>query len=177
MTTRSAVGCVTLSVILALSGFRSVAWSQESEVPLNKVPRAVMNAAKAKFPGAKIKEAGKETEEGKTLYELEMTHKGQRMDVSFQPDGTLVVVETRVARKDLPEKVLGAVKAKYPHAKIVLAESVRKGPKVSSKVDFYELHLTAANKKIELEISPAGKILNTEVKKAAKEEDEEDEKD
>lgn len=176
MRTRSMFHKMALGFFLVPLAACSVARAQEAEIPLNQVPRAVMDSAKTKFPGARIKEAAKETEEGKTLFELEMTHEGHNMDVSFKEDGTLVVVETQLAVKELPSSVVNAVEAKYPHSKVRLAESVKKGPDVSSRVDHYELHLTTADKKsVEVEISPAGKILNTETKKAG--EGEGDEKD
>jgi Putative beta-lactamase-inhibitor-like, PepSY-like len=179
MTTRHVFRGTALGIVVALSGFSSVARAQEAEIPLDQVPKAVMDSARAKFPGARIKEAAKETEDGKTEFELEMTHEGHNMDVSFKEDGTLVVVETRVAEKDLPDEVVQAAKDKYPHCKINLAESVKQGPEVKKKADYFELHLTSTDKKsYEVQISPKGKILKTEAKKAEeKEEDEKGEKD
>ena len=99
---------------LAVFGFVSGVRAEEAEIELDQVPKAVMEAAKVKFPGAKIKEASKETEGGKTVFELEMTHEERNMDVTFQEDGTLVLVETQVPEKDVPSAVLTAVKDKYP---------------------------------------------------------------
>jgi hypothetical protein len=177
MTTKWTIGTTVLVVFVGLLGVGSIAPAQEAEIPLDQVPKTVLESAKAKFPGAKIKEASKETEEGKTVFELEMTHESHRMDVTFKDDGTLVVVETRVAEKDLPANVLQAVKDKYAGSKINLAESVKNGPEVKEEADHYELHITTADKKsLEVEISPKGKILKTEVKKAEEEDDEKDEK-
>jgi hypothetical protein len=85
------------------------------------------------------------------------------MDVSFEPNGTLVLVETEVPETELPAAVSKAVKAKYPGAKVDLAESVKKGPEVKTDVDYYELHLTTADKKsVEVEVDGKGKILKSE---------------
>jgi len=163
---------------LALFGLPASVWAQESEIRLDQVPKAVMDAAKAKFPGAKIREAAKETEDNKTLYELEMTHEGHSMDVSFQEDGTIVVVETQLTDNEVPAAVSEAVKAKYPGAKIKLVESVKKGPQVKKEVDYYEFHLTTTDKKsAEVEVDASGKILKTEAKKAEEKEKENEEKD
>src|SRR5207248_3464617 len=140
-----------------------------------QVPKAVLDSAKAKFPGAEHRDASKETEEGKTVYEIAMTHEGHRMDVTFQENGTLVLVETEVPEAELPAAVLKAAKDKYPGAKVKLAESVKKGPQVKKAVDYYELHLTTADKKsAEVEVDAQGKILNTEEKKANEKEEDED---
>jgi uncharacterized membrane protein YkoI len=148
--------------VLGLLGLGSGAWSQEVEIKLDRVPKAVMDSAKAKFPGAEHRGASRETEEGKTVYEIAMTHEGHRMDVTFQENGTLVLVETEVPEADLPAAVLKAAQDKYPGAKIKLAESVKKGPKVKKDVDYYELHLTTADKKsAEIEVDSQGKILKS----------------
>ena len=134
-----------------------------------------MESAKAKFPGGEIKEASKETEDGKTVYELEMKHDGRNMDVTFKEDGTLVLVETAIPEKEVPEAVMKAVMGKYPGAKLKLAESVKKGPQVKKEVDYYELHLAAGEKSVEVEVDASGKILETEEKKASGKEADEDE--
>jgi hypothetical protein len=137
--------------------------ADEVEIPLDQLPKAVADAAKAKFPHAKWREAARETEDGKTLYEIAMTDAGHKMDVSFEANGTLVLVETEVPEAELPAAVSKAVKAKYPGAKINLAESVKKGPELKQTVDYYEMHLTTADKKsVEVEVDGHGKILETE---------------
>ena len=144
----------------------SVAKAQEAEIPLDQVPKGVMDSAKAKFPGAKIREAAKETEEGKTVFELSMTHDGNKMDVTFEENGTLVLVETEVDENEVPAAVVRAAKGKYPGAKINLVESVKKGPNVKKEADYYEIHLTTADKRsAEVEVDSKGKILKTEEKK------------
>ena len=164
---KSPLRWVAAATFVALFGVDSGARAQESEIKLDQVPKAVMDAANAKFPGAKIREAAKETEDNRTLYELELSHEGHNMDVSFQEDGTLVVVETQLTDNEVPEAVSAAVKAKYPDAKIKLVESVKKGPKVKKEVDYYEFHLTTADRKsAEVEVDGNGKILETEGKKA-----------
>ncbi len=131
------------------------------------------DAAKAGFPGAKVREASKETEDGRTLFELEMTHEERNMDVTFQEDGTLVLVETQIPENEVPAAVSNSVKGMYPGAKIKLVESVKKGPKLKKDADYYELHLTTADKKsAEVEVDPKGKILKTEEKKSKEKEEE-----
>jgi hypothetical protein len=166
MMTKRSSGWVAVAGLLGLLGLAPAGRAQEAEIKLDQMPTAVMDAAKAKFPGAKIREASKETEEGKTVFELEMTHKDRNMDVTFQEDGTLVLVETQVPENDVPSAPLDAVKSKYAGAKINLVESVKKGPRVKEEVDYYEFHLTTADKRsAEVEVDSRGKILKTEEKK------------
>jgi hypothetical protein len=159
MTMRTAYGMISVGT-LSLFTWATTARAQETEIPIDQVPQVVQDAAKAKFPGAEWRGAAKEVEEGKTVYEMSITHKEHKMDVTFKSDGTLVLVETEVPEKELPAAVLQAVKDKYPDAKIDLVESVQKGPEVKKEVDYYEFHLTAADKKsIEVEVDGKGKIL------------------
>jgi hypothetical protein len=123
----------------------------------------VIDATKDKFPGAEHRSAAKETEDGKTVYEMSITYKDHKMDVTFKEDGTLVLIETELRESEIPAAVRSAVKDKYPGAKIDVVESVKKGPRVKTEVDYYEFHLTSVDKKsIEAEVDPNGKILKTE---------------
>src|SRR3954454_22368289 len=98
-------GVIATAGALGLILLATVARADETEIPLDGLPKAVADAARAKFPGARWREAAQETEDGQTVYEVALTHEGHRMDVTFQPDGTLVLIETEVPEADLPEAV------------------------------------------------------------------------
>ena len=163
MTSQRTLAQMAFVGVLALCGRAFEARGEEFEIAPDRLPRAVLNAAKAKFPGAAIRGASRETEDGKTVFEVEMKHDGRNTDAIFQEDGALVLVEAAVAVEALPEPVKTALNAKYPGAKIRVVESVRKGPQLKAEADFYEAHLTTADKKsVEVQVNPQGKILNTE---------------
>src|SRR4029077_21120441 len=113
MTTRTVSGLVAVGA-LSVFTLASSARAQEVEIRLDQVPKAIKDATDGKFPGAKWRGASKETEDGQTVYEMSITHKEHKMDVTFKPDGTLVLVETEVSQAELPAAVLQAVKGKYP---------------------------------------------------------------
>jgi len=155
---------------IALFGLVLSTRAQEAAVGLDQVPKVIMDSARAKFPAAKIKAASKETENGKTVFELEMTNENRNMDVTFEENGTLAMVETSIPEAEASAAAIKAVKDRYPGAKINLVESVKKGAELKREVDYFEFHLTAADKKsVEVEVDPAGKILKTEVKTEADE--------
>lgn len=163
MITKRTFGRVAVAGLLGLFGMASGASAQEKEIPVADVPKAVTEAAKAKFPHAKVVEAASETEDGKTVYELGMTQGDKKMDVTFEANGTLVVVEAVIPEADAPAAVKTAVKAKYPGAKVDLIETVTKGPDLKDVADSYEFHLTTADKKtVEVELDAKGKILKSE---------------
>lgn len=143
-----------LGLALATVGARA----EEEKVAIEKVPKAVMNAVKARFPGAEIKGAEKEVEDGKTTYELELTHDGQSLEVSATADGKIVSVEKEIKVADLPAAVTEAIHAKYPKATLKSAEEVDEDGKISYEVVVEK----SAGKKVELTVSKAGKILEEE---------------
>ena len=173
MRTKRESRSMTVAGLLAVLGLASGTRAQEGEIPLDRVPKAVMNSAKARFPGAKIKVASEETEDGKPpVYALGMKHHRHDVDVTFKADGTVVLVETAVLAKEVPKVVLRAVGHKYPGARIRHAESVMKGPEVKKKADHYELYLvTAANIPALARVDPDGKVLKPEAKPVEVKED------
>src|SRR4051794_30582631 len=107
MTTRSSSWMAVVGA-LGLFTLATSVRAQEEEIPLDKVPKAVSDSTKEKFPGARLREAAKETEDGKTVYEVAITHEGHKMDVTFLSDGTLELVETEVPEAELPAAVAKA---------------------------------------------------------------------
>src|SRR4051812_48350828 len=165
MRTRRGMRSMTVAGLLAVLGLASGTRAQEGKIPLERVPKAVMNSAKARFPGAEIKVASEETKDREPVFALRMKHQRHDMGVTFKADGTVVLVETAVREKELPKVVLRAVGHKYPGARVRHAESVQKGPEVKKKADHYELYLvTAANIPALARVDPDGKVLKPEEK-------------
>jgi len=162
-----------LCVVVAagLLGLAGVVQADEEKVPLDKVPKAVLDAVKAKFPGAEMKGASKETEGGKTIYELAIKNKGQNIDVELTEDGKIVAIEKEIAVKDLPKKVVEALEAKYPKATHKKAEEVIKVENGVEKPAVFEVVLVTTDKKsFEVVVSADGKIEKEEGKDKDKDE-------
>jgi len=173
MRTKRGMRTTAVAGLLAVLGLASGTRAQEGEIPLDRVPKAVMNSAKARFPGAEIKGASEETEDGKPpVYALELKHHRHDVDVSIEADGTVVLVETAVPAKELPKVVRRAVEHRYPGASVMGADSVKKGPEVKTKADYYEFYLMTADQKPALvQVDPKGKVLKPEAKTAVKKRD------
>jgi uncharacterized membrane protein YkoI len=154
-------------VLLAL-----VAVADEEKVPVDKLPKKVVDAVKAKYPDAELVKASKEKEDGKVLYEVNVKNKGQKIDVTFTEDGKFVSEEKEIAAKDLPKEVSAALEGKYPKAEIKRAEDVTEGEK-----KYFEILLVTADKKtMEVQIDAKGKILKEEKKEPKKKEEKKEEK-
>ena len=93
-------------------------------MPLKDVPKAVLDSIKAKFPRAELTEATKETEDGKTTYEIALKDGGRAVELAATADGKITEIETTIDAKALPAQVTTALEAKYPIATIKKAEEI-----------------------------------------------------
>ena len=144
--------CSSLTLLVFLSALPA----DETTVPLDKVPKAVMDAVKAKYPGAKLLGASTEKDGDKTVYEISLKFKGHHHDVTLEPEGTIVSIEKEIAAKDLPAVVAKAVNSKYPKATWKRVEELSKG---DGSLTGYEVVLVSAAKDtVEVVLDPQGKI-------------------
>lgn len=137
----------------------------EETVPLDKVPRAVMEGVKARFADAKPTEAAKETEDGKTVYEVSFKQQGKNVDATLSPEGELLMIETAIDAKDLPKAATKTLEEKYPKATYKIVEKIVKVEKKRETLAYYEVLLATAEKDaIEVQVTAEGKVVNEEKK-------------
>lgn len=159
MRNRIAIGLVT---ILGLSVLIVPARADEETIPINKLPEAVREAIKKKFPKAEIEKAAKEVEDGVTTYEVMLEVKDRAVDVALKADGTILEIEKEIPFDEAPKAVKKKLAAKYPGAKIGKIEEVTKG---EHGTVHYEVVISQ-----EVVLTAKGKIVK------AKEAEEDDEK-
>lgn len=148
-----------LALFAAVAVFPAIARADETKIPLSEVPKAVLDAVKAKFPKTEIKQAIKEVEDGKTSYEIETKEGDRSIDINLKPDGTILSFEKELAVGDLPKAVMTAIETMYPKAKIEKAELLTE-IEDGKEETVYEVALTTADKKeTEVKLSPEGKIV------------------
>jgi hypothetical protein len=157
-----------LALVAVLSLLMPAVRADEEKVPLDKVPKAVTDAVKAKFPDAKVVGAEKETEDGKTVYEIAIDNKGRKIEVTLTPEGKIVTVEKEITAAELPKVVADALDKKYPKATIKKIEEISKGDKITA---YEALIVTSEKKTLEVSFDPDGKFLEEEVKKSEKKEE------
>ena len=165
-------------LVLSLCGNGgSAARADEEKIALDKLPKAVLEAAKARFPKAELIEAAKETDDDKVEYEVTLKDGETKYDVMFSPDGKITLIEKIIAAKDLPKAVAAALEEKYPKAVYKIYEELTKIADGKEFIAYYEVLIETADKKmLEVEVSPEGKILKTEEKKVEKKEEKKDKK-
>jgi hypothetical protein len=107
-----------------------------------QLPQPIQDAFKKAYPTATIRGTAKETEQGKTVYEVESLDKGKARDLMYNPDGSVISVEEEVRQTDLPAAVMAAFKKVYPKATITVAEKVTEGAKIQ-----YDLQIKGAGRR------------------------------
>ena len=149
----------TLLLTAALAFISNAVMADDEKLPLDKVPGAVKESVKKRFPNAEIVGAAKETENGKVKFELNLKDNGQNIDVIVTPEGAIETIEKEIAAKDLPKVVADAVAAKYPKATYKKYEVVIKVKDGKETLEYYEVTINTGDKKdLEVEITPEGKI-------------------
>ena len=149
--------------------------SAAGKIPLGEVPAAVLEAVKAKFPGAELKKAETETEDDATIFEVALEHQETNVDVALTPEGSILEIETEIAAADLPEAVSKAIRAKYPAATPKKVERVVAFKDGEESKSFEVLLAIGDEDRVELTLSESGKILEEE--EAEEDDDDGDEED
>ena len=135
-----------MTIAIAMSVLAvGVASGQEKKIKRSDLPPAVEKAMAEVSKGAAIKGFSKETENGKTTYEVE-------------PNRTVAEVEEEVALDSLPAEVKEGLNAKAAGGKILKVESLTK----KGKLVAYEAHIEAEGKRHEIQVGPDGKPLDHE---------------
>jgi uncharacterized membrane protein YkoI len=119
------------------------AYAAEKKIAVQKLPPAVQQTVKEQSKDATIVGVTKETEKGKTVYELETKKaNGQTRDLMIDAAGAVLSVEEEVALDSIPAPARAALEKAAAGAKIVRVESVTEGKQVS-----YEAEIDKKGKK------------------------------
>ena len=162
-------GILLAMVAMAVVGFAGLrAEDGEEKVPLDKLPKAVSDAVKKRFPKAELVSAATELEDKVKVYEVTIKEGEINTDVTLTPEGVITGFESSVAAKDLPKVITDAVASKYPQGKITLAETVTKVKEGKETMEYYEVIVTSGADTVEMQIYPDGKVKAEEKKPAEK---------
>ena len=166
-----------LSVTLLLAGSATRAEDKKPD-DLDKIPKAVMDALKAKFPKAEIHKWTKEKDGDVVVYDIEFKVEGRKTEADIKEDGAYINFEQEIAAKDLPEAVKNAIDKKYPKATMKEIMQITEVKGKDEKLEGYEVVLDTADKKeVEVTVAPDGKILEDSTDKKNEKKDEKDKKD
>jgi len=144
----------TVSVVIALA-ICSVVAAQEKKITRAQLPAAVEKTVTRESQGATINGFATEIENGKRLYEVELTVDGHSKDISMDKNGDIVEIEEEVAMDSLPAAVQEGLRKAAGAGTIGKIESLTKRGKLVA----YEAHVKTGTKRSEIQIRPNGEKL------------------
>ena len=118
-----------------------------------KVPTAVKNAFRAKFPNATNVKWGKENAKE---YEADFKLNNIVTSANFDGKGNWTETETEIAANALPDAVTTAIKNKYPGSVITKGDKIEKPSKT-----LYEADVKVNKKIMEVLLTPEGKFTKS----------------
>ena len=124
----------------------------ETKVSIESLPAAVQAAVKEQTKNATLVGLSRETEHGKTQYEVETTVNGKSRDVTLDKTGAVIEVEEQVEIETVPAAAKAAIEKKAATGKITKVEKLTAGSAIS-----YEAAITTkAGKKTEFGVNADG---------------------
>jgi len=162
---RSVLLCLAVTAISAICMVSNVQ-SEEKDVPLEKLPKAVSEAVKKMFPKAEMLKASEEEDkEDEVVYEVTVKLDGKKIDITVDDEGEIELLEKEIALKDLPKAVSETLTKLYPDCKAETAEAVYELEDGKEELEFYEVQLkTADGKVVEAKIKANGKVVKDDDK-------------
>jgi len=140
---------IVLSAIVALGG---AAMAAEKKVTMKDLPPAVQKTVQDQTKGAEIKGLSKETEKGKTSYEVETMVNGKHRDILVDAQGVVTEVEEETALDSIPAPAKAGIEKMAAGGKISRVEILTKGSET-----LYEAAYTSKDgKKHEVQVKPDG---------------------
>src|SRR5256885_15537898 len=124
------VGTAGASFTTAAPGARQDK-DEEKRVRMKDQPAAVQKTVREQSRGAVVRGLSRETENGKTNYEVELRVNGHNKDVLIDPSGAVVEVEEGVTLASLPAVARATIEQNAAGGRIVSVESVTEGTTLS----------------------------------------------
>ena len=101
-----------MKLLVALATIAVIAMAAEKQVAMKDLPPAVQKTVQDQTKGADIKAISKETENGKTSYEIETMVNGKHRDFDIDAHGAVTELEEETALDDLPPAARSAIQKK-----------------------------------------------------------------
>ena len=146
------------SCLVVLAVTCSSAWAGETKIDPASLPEPVLTMLKRHYPDAEMKEATKEVEHGKLVYEVAIHDANGDREVKLKPTGEILEVERSIELSEIPERVSKALARRYAKGTPESAEEIIAGPRT-----IYEVVLSMPeDKRIEVRIQANGLFLGKE---------------
>ena len=144
----------TLVVLFVISLTISIQ-AQEKKLQRSDLPVAVQKTVDEQSKGATVKGFSTEVEDGKKIYEVELTVSGHGKDISMDPQGHILEIEEEIGLETLPPAVKDGLMKAAGKGTIQKVESLTKNGKIVA----YEASVKTGTKRSEVQVGPDGKKL------------------
>jgi uncharacterized membrane protein YkoI len=129
---------------------------QAAKLAMKDLPKVVQSTVQKETQGAEIVGISKESEGGKTIYEIETKVKGHTRDMLIDDKGNLTELEEETSLASLPAAIQAEIKKSVGTAKLVKLETVYNGSKAMTG---YSALVETGGKQSEVEMGLDGKKL------------------
>ncbi|HZU29043.1 MAG TPA: hypothetical protein VFA04_26200 [Bryobacteraceae bacterium] len=146
-----------LNVTVIACGAALLLTAAETRITRTELPAAVEKTVQEQSKGATIRGFTKEVENGRTVYEAEMTVNGRGRDISMTSDGNIVETENRIALDQVPAAARRAIQRDAGKGRITKVESVNTGNTVH-----YEATVSRSGRHREIAVDADGKPVHEE---------------
>jgi uncharacterized membrane protein YkoI len=143
----------SLTFVIAAAVLTTNVTAAERKVAMNDLPAAVQQAMRDHTKGLTIVGLAEETEDGKTLYEVETKKDGQTRDILFDTAGKVVEEEQEVTLASIPELARTALQRAAVGGEITKVEAITK-----NGVTLYEAEVKKKGKDSEVVVGADGTI-------------------
>jgi uncharacterized membrane protein YkoI len=124
---------------------------------MKDLPPAVQKTAQEQTKGTEIKNISKETEDGKTHYEIETMVNGKHRDLEIDTKGVVTEIEDEIDVATVPPAARTAIGKKAVGGRVVMVEAVTSG---GALIAYEAEYIDKNGRKREVRVKPDG----TEVK-------------
>jgi hypothetical protein len=129
--------------------------AEEKTIKRSDLPTSVEKTVAEQTKGATVKGFTKEVENGKTVYEAELTVNGHGKDIAMDAQGNIIEIEEEVDITTLPPAVKEGLTKAAGKGTISKVESLTK----KGKLVAYEAVVKTGSKNSEIQVGPDGKKL------------------
>jgi len=163
------------SIVLVVAMVCIVTYADKCEMKKITLPAVVKDAIMVSYPQATIEEA--KMEKVFKVYEVELKQDKQELELKVAPDGTIIAIENKMAKENLPAAVSAALSKAADGATIKEVEqkvthAVLKPIKLDKPQTSYEAELTKDGKTCEIKFAADGTIMEKSEWKQCEEKDE-----
>jgi uncharacterized membrane protein YkoI len=145
---------VAAAIGALVAGLATAQEESEKKVKMQNLPAAVQQVVKEHSQGAKLRGLATEVDNGKTVYEAELTVDGHSKDITFDANGQVVSVEEETTLASIPAPARAAIQKAAGKGKVLAIETVTEGGNVS-----YEAQLRTGGKKSEVKVDATGALV------------------